>query len=140
MEENRIIKFRGKSSDNGEWVYGYYQHSLWREGTEESNKHFIHLNQGDAERLGQCEVCIMPKTVGQYTGIRDKNEVEIYEGDIIGNEYIQGEIKWLPEHCAFVARVCDATNHAYIFLGSDGHIKNVEIVGNIHDNKRSVIK
>lgn len=71
---NRTIKFRGLSEDYGKWVYGYYFH----QDDGNINQHFIISKEG-------IETVVKGDSVGQFTGLTDKNGVEIYEGDIVFN-------------------------------------------------------
>lgn len=70
----REIKFRGKEINTGKWVYGFYtQGSFIDPNTEkETVRHII-----DNGMLHD----VVPETIGQYTGLKDKNGKEIYEGD-----------------------------------------------------------
>lgn len=135
----RQIKFRGKRKDYGYWLYGDYC------SLPSSTILFISEKQSvDFER-------VITETVGQFTGLVDRNGKEIYEGDILLS---QGQNKEFIQVVEFhnTDKTCGrgwvGVNHVQIELINGEEIKNkisdrfsyfsfpcsCEIIGNIHDN------
>ena len=115
----RTIKFRGKRVDNGEWVYG----DLLR-------IHGVPFIYPDPAPNGWNDYEVIPDTVGQFTGLLDKNGKEIYEGYIVefGNR-IQGRSKVVFDNGCFMA---EAKNYetALTYRVS----MHAMVIGNIYDN------
>lgn len=74
--------------------------------------------------------------VMQYTGLKDREGAEIYEGDILKDHSGVGEVEWVQEHCAFRIFVKDPDfGNMYMVLESDGQMKYTEIIGNIYEHR-----
>jgi uncharacterized phage protein (TIGR01671 family) len=140
----REIKFRGKDNITGEWVFG----SFIPDALEGSNSDLIswgfirRYNRG----VGKMETIEVDReTVGQYTGLKDKNGTEIYEGDIVSPSN-----SWNPELkfvVTFGEGVFDSGYYSFTgfyLISDDGRQGEdqyelskdsvYEIIGNIHDN------
>ena len=131
----REILFRGKRTDNGEWGEGCLY--ITQRGQHEISRY---SKSYDCERYTSV---VIPETVGQYTGLKDKNGTKIFEGDIVLVPYIDPIFK-----CAWndtspceraIVKYCNGMFYVeYIESGDkftlsamDGYMK---IIGNIYDN------
>lgn len=134
----REIKFRGKRVDNGEWVYG----NLFKCEHKDSDSVYIipFVTNGsftiNTLMLNFISPCyeVDPKTVGQYTSLKDRNGKEIYEGDIV--KY-KDNLDPIDVH-KYKGHVEYGNGSFYItndFMSSYRWIDyEIEVKGNIHDN------
>lgn len=70
---NRTIKFRGKSADNRKWITGYYYHEC-------GNTYIVEDRQSLSETSRNVPYVVIPETVGQFTGLFDKNGKKSMKG------------------------------------------------------------
>ena len=127
---NRVVKFRGKREDNGEWVFG----SFIPDALEGSNSDLIswgfirRYNRG----IGKMETIEVDReTVGQFTGLYDKNGKEIYEGDVI-QFHLDGRVHIVVYDPA-IFRLADINGDFTISGYPDWGM--CEVIGNIHDKE-----
>jgi len=124
----RTIKFRGKRLDGQGWVVGFYQ--------PHANGKVVFI--GDYSGLTDIPKLhkVILESVGQWTGLVDKNGKEIYEGDMVKAENTQnvGEIKYVHEHGSFLVYSHDENGAYYEYLDIGLCEKYFEVIGNVFDN------
>ena len=134
----REILFRGKCGIGNIWVYGYYTRRRDNDGDIE---HRIETISGASFRM-------IPETLGQWTGLKDKEGTRIFEGDIVKTKFFGKQIGNVV--------VTDYDKFAVTYETGTFHLENktrcfplsyikepcsgFEVVGNIYDNSDSTIK
>lgn len=140
----REILFRGKRIDNGEWVEGFYVCLFEKKDGFYQANHYIfdgNIRFGEETYTGHgnyykeviiCKRKIYEKTLGQFTGLTDKNGKRVFEGDIIKktNEGRHPQIFTANIYTSFRA------NEEVYYSPCDHFTESCEyeIIGNIHDN------
>lgn len=127
----RTIKFRGKRLDNGKWLYGDLMHD---------NVGGCYIYPIECEALFKAN-SVDPDTVGQFTGLTDKNGKEIYEGDIVlipeteNNAEITGAVQF-DRGSYLVRSFLSGACHSLAWTVRERMVgeKRGEVIGNIHDN------
>ena len=126
----REILFRGKRTDNGKWIYGNY---CYAELIDKSGYEDLIIEQpadGETRR-------VIPKTVGQYTGLKDKNGKRIFEGDIVYcKSRLDNANMVVIFECGQFRMVLSENYRSYQTNSGfyDINCFDKEVIGNIYDN------
>ena len=129
---NREIKFRGKRVDNDEWTYGYLVFSedyMFDYSCRIDIPYIIPIDNFNLKDYGEYRVD--ESTIGQYTGLKDKNGIEIYEGDIfhLGDPNITYTVVYFDT--AFRGK----QNGSSSYVGLEGWKDCIEVIGNIYESE-----
>ena len=128
----REILFHGKRTDNGEWVEGYYYKAKYCR-TDDELCDYMTVPRPKEYNEPSSHYIVNPETVGQYTGVTDKNGTKIFEGDIVKRF-------WFGKMCVYQINY---DNGLASFIGQAGikfttfdyDSEEFEVIGNIYDNK-----
>ena len=135
----REILFRGKRIDNGEWIEGNFGKYALSSG---ENISCISIPKKESVAGSLC-YDVEPETVGQYTGLTDKNGKKVFEGDVLevhdelpffdgyNSEELQFNGKVLFEENTGMY-VCESDEQGNAFCNMD--LSKCKVIGNIHDN------
>ena len=120
----REILFRGKRTDNGKWVEGFY----------------LYTNENTQPVIIDMECCsnvIIPETVGQYIGVTDKNGRKIFEGDIVeyGGTHHQVVFEKRCGNAYFGIVMSEIETWGF---SNATPANGMEVIGNIHDNPEMI--
>ena len=132
MTTMRDYLFRGKRVDNGEWVYGNFVKGCVDD--------FAYIVEFGNKNLCRNFVEVIPETVGQYTGLTDKNGKKIFEGDIVSryvnrlDKRVNASVKNNTTVASWICEFFLYKDKKEVFLANRVGKNDCYIIGNIYDN------
>ena len=126
----REYKFRGKDL-KGEWRYGFLFYDY-----DCTDKYSPFINWKDEKYLGGIgEEQVEEETLGQFTGLKDKNGKEIYEGDVLQIDIDRAYVKWNDKYGYFELIPIGDYYFDSGVIGEELEYLEAKLIGNIYDNK-----
>lgn len=131
----RAIKCRGRIIGRGEWIYGYYVDGYMFD----EKKGCITVPFIVSQQMNSYER-VEGETVGQFTELKDKNGREIYEGDVLSDGKMLYLVKYSFTETGMVAQKIGETGiwSLYHLSIRNNKGREIEVVGNMHDNPELV--
>ncbi|WP_333860779.1 YopX family protein [Clostridium sp.] len=128
----REIKFRGFSILCKKWMYGY----IWI--VPGVNLHYIRTGKIDVKDSSIEKYEVYSESIGQFTGLKDKNGKEVYEGDIVKEQRKRFKdkyfaVKWNNDIGSYIFEPLDKSLTSYPCFNI-GTVKGLEVIGNIYEN------